>query len=90
MRADYCAEVLGQWSPTRSFRSVFPPDFNLNSVPGKVDFGRRLVIGGQLKNNGAVVKKARLYLERRIYPKRHVQGPRASSGPTNRAASASA
>lgn len=68
VRADYCSEVTGQWTATRSFRSVFPPDFNLNSVPGKVDFGRRVVIGGQLKNNGAAVKKARLYLERRIYP----------------------
>jgi hypothetical protein len=67
VRADYCAEVLGQWSATRSFRSVFPPDFNLNSVPSKVEFGRRVVIGGQLKNNGASVKKARLYLERRIF-----------------------
>ena len=68
MRADYCGEVIGQWTATRSFRSVFPPDFNLNSVPAKVDFGRRVVIGGQLKNNGAAVKKARLYLERRIFP----------------------
>lgn len=68
VRADYCADAKGQWSPTRSFRSVFPPDFNLNSIPSKVDFGRRLVIGGQLKNNGAAVKKARLFLERRTYP----------------------
>jgi hypothetical protein len=68
VRADYCAEILGQWSATRSFRSVFPPDFNLNSVPAKVEFGRRVVVGGQLKNNGAAVKKARLYLERRTYP----------------------
>ncbi|CAN0472209.1 unnamed protein product, partial [Phaeothamnion confervicola] len=25
VRANYCAQVSGQWSPTRSFRSVFPP-----------------------------------------------------------------
>jgi hypothetical protein len=68
VRADYCAEVLGQWSVTHSFSSVFPPDFNLNSVPKKVDYGRRIVIAGRLKNNGSAVKKARLYLERRLYP----------------------
>ncbi len=68
VRAGYCSDVKGQWTPTRSFRSVFPPDFNLNSVPAKVDYGRKLVIGGQLKNNGAAVKKARLFLERRTYP----------------------
>ena len=68
VRAGYCSEVKGQWTPTRSFRSVFPPDFNLNSIPTKVDFGRNLVVGGQLKNNGAAVKRARLFLERRTYP----------------------
>ena len=68
VRAGYCSDVKGQWTPTRSFRSVFPPDFNLNSIPSKVDFGRTLVVGGQLKNNGAAVKKARLFLERRTYP----------------------
>ncbi len=33
VRADYCGDVKGQWSPTRNFRSVFPPDFNLNTIP---------------------------------------------------------
>jgi hypothetical protein len=37
-------------------------------VPKKVDYGRRIVIAGRLKNNGSAVKKARLYLERRLYP----------------------
>ena len=69
VRAGYCSEVKGQWTPTRSFRSVFPPDFNLNSIPSKVNFGRRLVVGGQLRNNGAAVRKARLFLERRTYPR---------------------
>ena len=68
VRAGYCADAKGQWTATRSFRSVFPPDFNLNSLPSKVDFGRMLVVGGQLKNNGAAVKKARLFLEKRTYP----------------------
>lgn len=68
VRADYCGDVKGQWSPTRSFRSVFPPDFNLNSIPGRVDYRTQVVVGGQLKNNGAGVTKARVYLERRLYP----------------------
>jgi len=68
VRANYGDEVTGQWSPTRSFRSVFPPDFNLNSLPARVDFRRQVVVSGQLKHNGSTVKKARLYLERRLYP----------------------
>jgi hypothetical protein len=68
VRADYCGDTKGQWSPTRSFRSVFPPDFNLNSVPSRVDYRTTVVVGGQLKNNGAGVPKARVYLERRLYP----------------------
>lgn len=68
VRADYCEGVEGQWSPTRSFRSVFPPDFNLNSIPKSVGYRAQVVVGGQLKNNGAGVAKARLYLERRLYP----------------------
>jgi hypothetical protein len=68
VRAGYCGALTGQWSPTRSFRSVFPPDFNLNSIPRKVDFRRQVIISGRLKNNGAAVKKARLYLERRLWP----------------------
>jgi hypothetical protein len=68
VRADYCGGVTGQWSTTRSFRSVFPPDFNLNTVPRRVDYRTLVVISGQLKNNGAGVGKARLYLERRMYP----------------------
>lgn len=68
VRADYCGEVKGQWSPTRSFRSVFPPDFNLNTIPRRVDFKRKIVVSGRLKNNGAPVRNARLYLERRVWP----------------------
>jgi hypothetical protein len=68
VRADYCGEVKGQWSTTRSFRSVFPPDFNLNAVPKRVDYRTLVVVSGQLKNNGAGVGKARLYVERRFYP----------------------
>lgn len=68
VRADYCSEVKGQWSPTRNFRSVFPPSFNLNTIPGRVGFRTQVVVSGQLKNNGSAVRKARLFLERRLYP----------------------
>lgn len=68
VRADYCDGIKGQWSPTRDFRSVFPPSFNLNSIPNRVDYQRLVVVGGQLRHNGAVVKSARLYLERRLWP----------------------
>ena len=68
VRADYCDNVKGQWSPTRSFRSVFPPDFNLNAIPKRVDYRANVVVSGQLKHNGAGVGKARIYLERRTYP----------------------
>lgn len=68
VRANYGSEALGQWSTTRSFRSVFPPDFNLNTLPSRVDYRQTVVVSGQLKNNGAGVGKARLYVERRTYP----------------------
>jgi hypothetical protein len=68
VRADYCDGGTGQWSPTRSFRSVFPPSFNLNSIPNRVDYDRTVLVAGQLRNNGAAVKSARLYLERRLWP----------------------
>jgi hypothetical protein len=68
VRANYGGESLGQWSTTRSFRSVFPPDFNLNTIPKRVGYRANVVVSGRLKNNGAGVSKARLYLERRTYP----------------------
>lgn len=68
VRADYCGDVKGQWSPTRNFRSVFPPDFNLNSIPSRVKYRTRVLVAGKLKNNGSGVRKARVYLERRLYP----------------------
>jgi hypothetical protein len=68
VRADYCGDIKGQWSPTRNFRSVFPPDFNLNSIPASVGYRSQVVVGGQLKNNGSGVAKARVYLEQRLYP----------------------
>ncbi|MGD9573196.1 MAG: hypothetical protein AB7V62_15040 [Thermoleophilia bacterium] len=74
VRADYGEEIKGAWSPTRSFRSVFPPSFNLNSIPAKVDFRTQVVVSGQLKNNGAAVRSARLYLERRIFPSDEYKG----------------
>jgi hypothetical protein len=68
VRADYCDDIKGQWSPSRSFRSVFPPRFNLNSIPRRVDYGRFVIVAGQLRNNGAVVRGARLHLQRRLWP----------------------
>ena len=68
VRANYGDDSAGQWSITRSFRSVFPPDFNLNTVAKRVGYRSTVVVSGQLKNNGAGVGKARLYLERRLYP----------------------
>ncbi len=69
VRADYCGDVTGQWTATRSFRSVFPPDFNLNSVPAQGGLrppGRHRRASS--RTTAPAVKKARLYLERRIYP----------------------
>jgi hypothetical protein len=68
VRANYCGEIKGQWSPARSFRSVSPPDFNLNAIPARVDYRSTIVVAGRLKNSGAGVAKARVYLERRLYP----------------------
>ncbi len=68
VRADYCGEIKGQWSTTRTFNSVKPPDFNLNSIPATVGFRTRVRVSGRLRNNGAGVSKARLFLERRLYP----------------------
>lgn len=70
VRADYCNENKGQWSPTRSFKSVRPPDFGLNSVPSKVDFGGHTIVSGALKFGGARVQKPTLVLERRVWPER--------------------
>ncbi len=70
VRADLCDDVVGQWSPTRSFRSVRAPNFNLNSIPSKVTFKRRIVVSGRLVHNGRRVRRARLRLERRFWPSR--------------------
>ncbi|WP_217912733.1 DUF4962 domain-containing protein [Miltoncostaea marina] len=66
VRADYCNGGAGQWSPARSFRSVRPPSFNLNSVPASVEYRRQMTVSGQLMDNGAPVRRARLHLERRL------------------------
>ena len=68
VRADYCDEITGQWSPTRSFRSVFPPSFNLNSIPQRVNFKRSVIVAGQLRHSGAAVRNARILLQRRVWP----------------------
>jgi hypothetical protein len=69
VRASYCGESgEGAWSPTRTFRSILPPDFNLNSIPTRVDYRKLVLVAGQLRHNGAVVKRGRLFLERRLWP----------------------
>jgi hypothetical protein len=68
VRASFGDGVTGQWSPTRSYRSTTPPTFGLNSVPKTVDYRSKVIIAGQLKNNGAGAPKQRLYVERRLWP----------------------
>ena len=70
VRADLCDDVVGQWSPARSFVSVWPPDFNLNTVPSRVSFKKRVIVSGRLKSRGRAVRRARLRLERLVYPNR--------------------
>src|SRR5205085_3565249 len=68
VRADYCAGVSGQWSPTRSFQSASPADFGLNSVPARARYGSRVIVSGALSFGGVRVRKPTLVLERRAYP----------------------
>ncbi|HWH13248.1 MAG TPA: hypothetical protein VNT51_00770 [Miltoncostaeaceae bacterium] len=69
VRTSFCAEKdHSPWSPTRSFRSVRPPQFNLNALPASVDYGRRLVVAGRLVHNGRGVARPTLVLERRVWP----------------------
>lgn len=66
VRADYCDKKFGQWTPIRSFRSIRPPDFNLNTIPTKLSYGNRLTVAGRLELNAKPVKKQQLYVERRL------------------------
>jgi hypothetical protein len=68
VRANLCGNDLGPWSPARSFSSVRPPQFNLNDTPTLVEYGRRVVVAGQLKSGGRAVRNPRLVLERRLWP----------------------
>jgi hypothetical protein len=70
VRADYCGKLRGQWTPTRSFRSVRPPDFGLNSIPAAVPYGGKIVVSGALSFGGARVRRPLLVLERRVWPQR--------------------
>jgi len=66
VRGDYCDGQYGQWTPLRSFKSIRPPDFNMNAVPSKLRYGYRLTVSGRLEQNGKPIKKARLAVERRF------------------------
>jgi|GEM_PF-6426170 len=69
VRAAFCADGdYGPWSPTRNFRSVRPPQFNLNALPSTVDYGRTVVVAGRLVHNGRGVERPTLVLERRTWP----------------------
>lgn len=69
VRTILCADKdFSPWSVTSSFRSVRPPQFNLNAVPNKADFGRRVTVAGRLVHNGRGVTKPVLVLERRLWP----------------------
>jgi hypothetical protein len=68
VRTNRCDEIKGQWTPTRSFKSVRPPDFGLNNVPTKTDFGSKTVVAGALSFGGSRVKNPTLILEKRVWP----------------------
>jgi hypothetical protein len=71
VRAAYCeGEQRGAWTPTRSFKSVLPPDFGLNDLPSKVQFGGKTTVVGALSFGGARVSKPTLVLERRVWPEK--------------------
>jgi hypothetical protein len=70
VRADYCDESLGPWSPARSFRSMLPPDFGLNQIPTRVGYGDTVTVVGALAFGGGRIKKPVLVLERRAFPDR--------------------
>jgi hypothetical protein len=70
VRANRCDDIRGPWSPTRSFKSVLPPDFGLNNVPSRVGYGGKTVVAGALSFGGARVKSPTLVLERRVWPDR--------------------
>ena len=70
VRTQFCGDDdYSAWSPAHTFVSVRPPQFNLNAIPNKVAYGTKLVIAGRLKHNGANVRKPRLVLEQRVWPK---------------------
>ena len=66
VRADFCDSDYGPWTPTRKFRSVRPPQFNLNRIGNSALFGSRLVVAGKLVHNGRAVRNPRLIVERRL------------------------
>lgn len=66
VRADFCDNDFGPWSPARDFRSVRPPQFNLNALRSTALYGTRLVVAGKLVHNGRAVRNPRLLVERRL------------------------
>ncbi len=68
VRAEMCNTDTGAWSGAESFVSVLPPQFNLNTIPTRVNYNTRITVVGQLVANGSPVANPTLILERRLYP----------------------
>ncbi len=65
VRADMCNQITSQWSPTRSFISVRPPDFGLQTLPRTVIYGRSVIVAGKLQFGGRAVRSPKLIVERK-------------------------
>ena len=65
VRADMCSDIKSQWSPTRSFISVRPPDFGLQTMPRTISYGRKVVVAGKLQFSGRAVRSPKLIVERK-------------------------
>ena len=68
VRADYGDDVAGPVVADAQLPQRLPAGLQPEHRPEASDYRSQVVVGGQLKNNGAGVGKARLYLERRTYP----------------------
>ena len=65
VRANMCDQVTSDWSPTRSFISVQPPDFGLQTMPRTVSYGRKVIVAGKLLFSGRAVRSPKLIVERK-------------------------
>jgi hypothetical protein len=68
VRAELCNKDTGPWSAAEAFASELPPDFHLNTIPTRTQYGARITVAGQLVADGKPVADPTLILERRLYP----------------------